>query len=406
MTRILTIERLDPVTGHGIAYDDGTALSVPLSVPGDEVAVNGDDVRLHTRHDAARQTPPCPHFGECGGCTLQHVADADVAAWKRDIIGNALSYHGIEATIAPTLTVPAPSRRRARLTLQRTKKTAPFGFRAASEHRVVPIETCAILTPAIVAALPDLEAIAMAGAPRKRAVTVQVTQTDSGLDVMADEMKDLDLPLRETLASLAVRADLARLTWNGEVIAEARPPALKLGPATLHPPPGAFLQATRKAETLILDLLREAVGGARNIADLFCGSGTFALPLAANAAVTAIDSEATAISALERAARGSPALHPVSAIRRDLFRNPLLPHELAPFDAVIVDPPRAGAKAQAEHLATSTVPIIAMVSCNPATFARDAATLTQGGYHIGPVVPIDQFRWSPHTEVVGIFRRP
>jgi len=235
---------------------------------------------------------------------------------------------------------------------------------------------------------------------------VQVTKTDTGLDVAAEEMKELDLPLREALAVLAERADLARLTWNGEGIAERRPPSLRFGAVAAFPPPGAFLQAARVSETLILDILREGIGGARAIADLFCGCGTFALPFAEHAPVTAIDSEAPSIAALDRAARGHPGLQPVTALVRDLFRNPLLPDELAEFDAVIIDPPRAGAKAQAARLADSTVPVVAMVSCNPASFARDARTLVDGGYQLGTVVPIDQFRWSPHTEVVGIFRRP
>jgi 23S rRNA (uracil1939-C5)-methyltransferase len=334
------------------------------------------------------------------------MPDDALAAWKRSILADALAYHGVEAEIAPTVTVPPASRRRARFTLQRTKKTALFGFRAAGEHRVVDMRTCTVLHPAILAALPDLKAIALAGASRKRAVTVQATHTDSGLDVVAEEMKPLDLPLRETLAKLAEQADVARLSWNGETIAERRPPALSFGPATLHPPPGTFLQATREAEKLILDLLAEAAKGARVVADLFCGCGTFALPLAASAPVAAFDSEKPAIAALQKAARACPGPHPVTAQARDLFRAPLQADELAPFDAVILDPPRAGAKAQTAQLAISTVPVVAMVSCNPATFARDAKALMEGGYRPGRILPIDQFRWSPHTEVVGIFRRP
>ena len=406
MHKTLTIERLDPVTGHGVAFDETAPILVPYTLPGDRITMQGDTAVLQTPHDDSRQTPPCPHFGQCGGCQLQHVDGESLAQWKRQIVADALSHHGIDAPVAPTLTVPAATRRRARFTLNRTKKTALFGFRAAGEHRVIDMTACTILTPAILAALPDLKAIALAGAPRKRAVTLQVTQTDTGLDVYAADMKDLDLPLRESLATLAERADLARLTWNDETIIERRPPALRFGLATVTPPPGAFLQAAREAEMLILDILREAMGGARAIADLFCGCGTFTLPFADHAPVTAIDSDAASIAALTAAARACAGLHPVKTLTRDLFRNPLLPDELTGFDAIIIDPPRAGARAQAPYIAESRVPVVAMVSCNPATFARDARILIDGGYTPGPVVPIDQFRWSPHTEVVGIFRRP
>jgi len=222
---------------------------------------------------------------------------------------------------------------------------------------------------------------------------------------MAEEMKGMDLPLQETLSGIAERADLARLVWNGELLLQRRPPELRFGSAVVRPPPGAFLQAARETETVILDILRTVIGEAKNIVDLFCGLGTFALPLAEKAAVTAIDSDPAMIAALDAGARTCPTLRPVTAQTHDLFRNPLLPDDLARFDAVVIDPPRTGAKAQVEHLGASMVPVIAMVSCNPATFARDARTLIDGGYRPGPIVPIDQFRWSPHTEVVGIFRR-
>ena len=405
MSKTLTIDRLDPVTGHGVSFDDGDIVTMPFSAPGDEVVRSNGTATLQARTSGIRRTPPCPHFGDCGGCQLQHIADDALADWKRGVVSDALARHDVEVTVAPTVTVPASARRRARFTLQRTKKTAPFGFRAAGEHRIVDMQTCTILTPLIVAALPHLRGIALAGAPRKRAVTLQVTQTDAGLDVMAEEMKEMDLPLQDSLAAIAERADLARLVWNGELLLQRRRPALRFGPATVHPPPGAFLQAARETEAVIIEILRAAIGNAKTVADLFCGLGTFALPLAERASVTAIDSDAKMIAALDEGARTCPALRPVTARAHDLFRNPLLPDDLARFDAVVIDPPRTGAKAQIDHLAASTVPIIAMVSCNPATFARDARTLIDGGYRAGPIVPIDQFRWSPHTEVVGIFRR-
>ena len=402
---ILRVIRLDPVTGYGIAESDGGIVPVPFTAPGDTVCVEDGSARLHEDTASDRQAPPCPHFGQCGGCQLQHIDDEALASWKMEIIRTALSRHSLEVEISPTLTVPAASRRRARLALQRTKKGSLFGFHAQGEHRIIDIKTCSILSPALLAALPDLRKIALAGAPRKRAVTVRATISDTGLDVEVDEAKAIDLELHQTLADLAEQTDLARLVWNGDLIAERRRPAHRFGKAIVHPPPGTFLQAAAETETLILPLIREAIGDARSIADLFSGCGTFSLPLAAQTRVAAFDSDAGMIAALDAGARAAPDLHPVEATTRDLFRRPLLDDELAHFDAVVIDPPRAGAKAQMERLATSAVSVIVSISCNPATFARDARILADGGYSASRIVPIDQFRWSPHTEVVGIFHR-
>ena len=400
-----TVTRLDPLTGFGIVEQETKILAAPFTAPGDSIRIEDGTATLHAATATDRQPPPCPHFGHCGGCQLQHINDAALALWKRDIIHGALTRQNIEAEVSPTQTIPAASRRRARLTLQRTKKTSLFGFRAQGEHRVVDLKTCAILTPALLAALPNLRKIALAGAPRKRAVTLSATISDTGLDVEIDEAKALDLALHQTLATLAEEVDLARLVWNGELVAERRRPAHRFGKAIVHPPPGAFMQAAMETETLILPIIRDAIGDAKIIADLFSGCGTFALPLADQARVAAYDSDAGMVAALDAAARAVPDLNPVDTAVRDLFRRPLLDDELTRFDAVVIDPPRAGAKAQMQRLAASTVPIIVSISCNPATFARDARILCDGGYHPVQIVPIDQFRWSPHTEVVGIFRR-
>jgi 23S rRNA (uracil1939-C5)-methyltransferase len=216
---------------------------------------------------------------------------------------------------------------------------------------------------------------------------------------------ELDGPARTKLADLARKLDLARLTVNGDLVAQARPPVVRWGAAEVTPPPGAFLQAVPEAERALQDLAAAAVKPAKRVADLFSGSGSFTFALARTSAVAAFDSETDSIAALAAAARGAQGLKPITAERRDLFRRPLLPHELDAFDAVVIDPPRSGAKVQVEQLAKSKVACVVSISCNPATFARDARILLDGGYRLGTITPIDQFLWSPHVELVALFER-
>lgn len=349
--------------------------------------------------------PPCLHFGQCGGCTLQHLDDDTVAAMKRARVVDALAQSDIEAPVADVQTVPAHSRRRVKLSYQRTKKTALFGFYEAQSSRIVPISVCPVTRPEIVDALLALANLAGAGAPRKRAISVTVTLCETGLDVAVEEGKQADLALREHLSACSESADLARLSWNGEVIAMHRPPRQRFGRAFVVPPPGAFLQASSEGENILRNFVQDAVGDAGSVADLFAGCGTFTLPLAETASVTAVESEADMITALDEGWRHANGLKQVTAIARDLFRRPLQAIELDSFDAVIFDPPRAGAKAQASELAKSNVPTVVGVSCMPSSFARDAAILVEGGYRLEKVLPVDQFRWSPHVELAGVFRR-
>ena len=380
-------------------------LRLPFSAPGDLARVEDGALFLADPASPLRSAPPCPHFGDCGGCALQHLTDDAVAAWKRERVVGALGYVGIDASVAATVTVPARNRRRVKLTFQRTKKSALFGFMAAQSHRIVPVTECHVVHPDIIAALPSLAALVGLGAPRKRALGVTVTLSETGLDVSVMDGKEPDLALREALATGAAQADLARLVWNGEIIATIRPPLQRFGKTAVIPPPGAFLQASATGERILCDLVRASVGEAAQVADLFAGCGAFSLPLAERAAVTAIESDAAMVAALDAGWRGGSGLRKIAATARDLFRRPLLPSELAAFDAVVFDPPRAGAKAQAEQLAQSDVPVIVGVSCNPASFARDARLLVEGCYRLAGVTPVDQFRWSPHIELVGVFHR-
>ena len=336
---------------------------------------------------------------------MQDRTDADVAAWKREGVVRALNGVGLDPLVEETRTVPQSDRRRVKLGYQRTKKTSVLGFYAAGSHAVIPVPECKIARPEILAAMPALADLVRLGAPRKRALAVTVTVCEAGLDVSVTEGKELDLPLREALGQAAGAMGLARLVWNDEPVAQAQPPVQRFGTAWVVPPPGAFLQASANGEALLRDFILDAVGESKTVVDLFAGCGAFSLPLAERCTVTAIEGEAAMIAALDAGWRQTEGLRTVTGITRDLFRRPLLPDELNKFDAIVFDPPRAGAKAQAAEIARSTVPVVVGASCMPGSFARDAALLAAGGYTLEKVMPVDQFRWSTHVEMAGIFRK-
>ncbi len=397
--------------GDGVAEIGGDPVFVPRTAPGDVALVNVEDgrgtlVELVTP-SPDRVTPPCPHYDRCGGCAIQHLGDDFVAEWKRGLVVQALAQRGIDAEVRGTVTVPARSRRRAVLAARRTGQGVMLGFHGPASHVIENVETCEVMVPAITDRLPALRTLLGHGLTRRGEAKVIVTATDVGLDVAVDlPGRPLDGGLLATLSAEGVAADLARLTWNGEIVAQWRDPAVTFDGIPCVPPPGAFLQAAREAEDVLRGIAGDAVEGAKHVADLFSGCGAFALPLAREAKVDAFDSDKPAIAALEQATRTPRGLKPIAALARDLFRRPLLPDELGRYGAVVIDPPRAGAKAQCEKLAASSVPVIAAVSCNPATFARDARTLIDGGYVMGPVTPVDQFRWSAHVELAAVFHRP
>lgn len=400
----VTIERLGQ-QGDGVAAGP---IYAPMTLPGEEVTgiLIGDmlsDVRIERPSDR-RVSAPCPHFRSCGGCQLQHADPEFVADFKRGIVVTALEVQGVETNVRTTLTSPDRSRRRASFTARRTKKGALVGFHGRKSDTIVPVPSCILVTPELCAAQPLAEALAMTGASRKAALTVTVTNSLEGLDVAVIGGKLLDGPLRIALATLCETHKLARLTWDDELIGMRHPPIQPMGKARVTPPPGAFLQATEHGQQVLTDLVSGIVGAAKTVADLFAGCGTFALPLAENAEVYAYEGASSMVQALDGGWRQTQGLKRVVSETRDLFQRPLMPDELARFDAVVIDPPRAGAAAQIAELAQSRVPRIAYVSCNPQTFARDAKTLSVAGYILEWVQPLDQFRWSAHTELVGAFR--
>lgn len=400
-----TIHRLGHL-GDGIA--DGP-IYVPGALPGEEVTgrLDGDvlrDMKIATPSDI-RVKPPCSHAKSCGGCQLQHASDKFVAAWKRDVVQQALAAQGISVDLGLPLTSPPRSRRRATFSVRRTKKGAQAGFHMKASDTIIAIPDCQLLHPDLTAARPMVEALGTLGASRKGVLSVLVTRTDTGLDVVVTGGKAMDLALHHALAELARSYDLARITWEGEIALQRRAPVLGLGPADIFLPPGAFLQATKEGEAVLINAVRHALSGAKHVTDLFAGCGTFALPLAEEAMVHAVEGARDMIHALDHGWRNATGLKRVTHEVRDLFRNPLQAEEFSKCDAVVIDPPRAGATAQVAELARSSVPRIAHVSCNPATFARDTATLIRAGYDLDWVKVVDQFRWSTHVELVALLRR-
>jgi 23S rRNA (uracil1939-C5)-methyltransferase len=286
-----------------------------------------------------------------------------------------------------------------------THDVLKVGFAAAHSHDVVPIDRCPILDPGLNGALDAAWALAEPLIGAGKPLDIQITATDGGLDVDIRGSGPLPAGLIASLSSVAAKHHLARLTRHGELVLMRQPPTVTMGKARVILPPGSFLQATVAGEETLAALVAGHCGRAKHIVDLFCGVGPFALRLAERARVSAFDSDAAAVTALQKAAASTPGLKPVRAESRDLFRRPLVAEELRDFDAVVFDPPRQGALAQAERLAASKVPLVVAVSCNAATFARDARVLIDGGYKIDGVTPIDQFRHTPHVELVARFKR-
>ena len=405
MSTRLTIERLGHL-GDGIAPGP---VYVPRALPGEMVEGTVEAGRMDAPRILSpapdRVRAPCPHYAACGACALQHASEDFVTDWKRQVIRAALAAQGLETAMRPPAVSPPGARRRATLAGRRTKKGAIVGFHARASDTIVAVPDCRVLHPDLLAIVPLCERLTRLGASRKGALAFAMTRSEAGVDLEVREARALDLELRAELAALGAGADLARLSWNGEQIAERRPPIQRFGGVAVVPPPGAFLQATAEGEAALVSAVAEAVAGAGRVVDLFAGCGTFALPLAARAEVHAVEGTAALTAALDRGWRHGEGLKPVTVETRDLFRRPLQPDELAGFDAAVIDPPRAGAAAQTQALAVSGVPRVAAVSCNPVTFARDAKTLTEAGFRLDWVQLVDQFRWSAHVELAAQFTR-
>ncbi|WP_372610411.1 class I SAM-dependent RNA methyltransferase [Aquicoccus sp.] len=401
--QVFKIERLGH-QGDGIAPGPVFA---PMTLPDEEVSgsLDGDrlaDIRVLTP-SPERVSPPCRHFKSCGGCQLQHASDALVAEWKVEMVKQALDAHGLSTHFRPIITSPAQSRRRAVFSARRNRKSALAGFHARASNQVIATPNCKLVDRALLAGLRVSERLAELCASRRNELNVTVTLSDGGLDVSAAGGPDADRSKLVEMAGLAERFDLARLTWNNEIIVTRRPPIHSFAGIEIVPPPSAFLQATKEGETALRDAVQEVVSGAKSIIDLFAGCGTFALPLAAQARVHAVEASHDMVQTLNKGWRNGNDLRQVTSETRDLFRNPVRADELSYLDACVIDPPRAGARAQVHELARASIARIAYVSCNPRTFARDAAALIDAGYELDWVQVVDQFRWSTHVELASSF---
>ncbi len=352
----------------------------------------------------------CPHFGACGGCSLQDLPPADYAATKRAAVQNALIKAGVTAEVLAPVIVPPRSRRRAVFKIKSLPEGLHIGFHAARSHTVIDMHHCDVLTPGLFALVGHLrqrlEPLFGVGEAAELHVTETLHDSKGAVFDCAFRWRaGLTAALTAELTSALSGLGIARLTMGRDLVFEQAAPAVTLGGVRVVLPPNPFLQSTREGEAALQERVLGIAGNAKVVADLFSGVGTFALSLARKAKVHAVEQDKPALEALGGAAR-SPGLKPVSVELRDLFKLPLTPAELKDYDAVVLDPPRAGAEAQVRALANSQVPVIAYVSCDAASFARDAAILVKGGYRPGPVTPIDQFLWSSHIEVVGGFHRP
>ena len=336
---------------------------------------------------------------------MQHASDGFVATWKTSIVERALSARGLPFPFRTLHTSPPQSRRRARFSGKRTKKGAMVGFHARASDALIDVPDCQLVLPSIIAGFPAFEALTIIAASRKSEINLTVTDTLGGLDILVETERDLDGPLRIELAGLAEAHDLARLAWNDDVVVTRKAPDQKFGTTLVAPPAGSFLQATREGEAALVAAVLDTTGGAKKVVDLFAGAGTFALSMAQTAEVHAVEGGDEMLETLDRGWRHGKGLKSVTTETRDLFRRPLEPDELNRFDLAVLDPPRAGAEAQIRTVAASDLKRVTMVSCNPVTFARDAETLVGAGFSLDWVDVVDQFRWSPHVELVGAFTR-
>jgi 23S rRNA (uracil1939-C5)-methyltransferase len=400
--------------GDGIAETPAGPLYVPYTLPGETAEVDAWPGHPDRRHllkievaSPQRIAAICPHFGTCGGCALQHWAPAQYRDWKRGLVLEALAQSGFDGAadlVDPLIEAHGEGRRRAVFHAWRRGDVLEVGFAALRAHHVVAIDHCPVLAPSLKGAIEAAWSIAEALAAERKPLDIKVTATEAGLDVDVRGSGPLTSTRMTQLARIADTHRLARLTRHGETVAQRALPTVTMGSARVVLPPGAFLQATAAGEAALAALVLEHCGAARSVADLFAGVGPFALRLAERVKVMAAEQDQDAVAALQEAAK-TPRLKPIAAERRDLFARPFMAKELARLDAVVFDPPRQGAEAQARELALSAVPILVAVSCNPLTFARDARILVDGGYRLTRVTPVDQFLYSAHVELVARFER-
>lgn len=409
MTVRLTIDSLG-AQGDGVAQTERGPVFVPFTLPGEVVnaAIERDRATLMAVLEPSplRVEPPCRHFGECGGCSLQHLEDQAYRAFKTERVAAPLRRDRIDLPLAQLRPCPSDSRRRVVLSARRAETRIILGYHRMQSADIIDISECRIALPAIVAALPMLRELSALVSQTTKPFHISVTATSTGLDVAFADSGKLPDGIRRIAANFALREKIARLSIDGEIVVEPQKPVIHFGDVAVNPPPGGFLQAVKSAEEQMVELVIGHLGKAKRVADLFAGSGAFSLRLAKQSEVHAVEGDAAALAALDRGFRFGTGLKRITQEKRDLFRRPLTFKELNAFDGIVFDPPRAGAEDQSKQIARSDVPLVAAVSCNPTTLARDLRILIDGGYALKSVTPIDQFLWSPHVEAVALLEKP
>lgn len=407
-TRDVEIVRIG-AQGDGVAAGEGAPRYVPFTLAGELARIEEENGRVRLVEiltpSADRIASVCRHYGRCGGCALQHMSGPAYLSWKREQVIAAFNARGIDAAVNE-VAAPGGFRRRAVMSAQKSDGAVTLGYFGAQSHNLIDVAECPVLDISIVSALPGVRRLIAPLIPSKKPARVTITATLSGIDVALSGIdKELSAGVRAQIAHEATALRLTRVSVDEDIVFEALAPALMFGTAEAPIPPGVFIQAVEQAERAMVARVVDAIGKAKHVADLFSGAGAFTFPIAAKSRVAAFDGDARAVRALSAAVKRASGLKPVVSHRRDLFREPLSALELKDFDAVVFDPPRAGAESQARMLAKSKLKTVVAVSCSPATLARDARILIDGGYNLESVAPIDQFKFSPHIEAVAVFRR-
>ncbi|USG62729.1 class I SAM-dependent RNA methyltransferase [Sneathiella marina] len=418
MPRDLIIDHIG-ASGDGIALEEGRTYYVPFAAPGDHLSALQGEARgqgymaeIHEINKAGpfRVTPRCKHFGTCGGCSLQHLDDGFVADWKRQRIVDCLSMSGISnANILPTISSPAHSRRRVEFVASKRKKGVMIGYHVRRSHQVFDVGDCPLIHRSLFALIKPLRSTLPGLMPRNSSARLMATVTDNGPDILVTAENELSLETRQVLAEFATQNNLSRIAWRQnpkdvpEVISAIKPAKVQLGDIPVTLSPGGFLQATTSGEEALVEIATKALQNCDNVVDLFAGCGSFTFPLSRSSKVHAVEGDQELVSALQSSANKN--ILPISTETRDLFRRPLFTTELKTYDGLLFDPPRAGAKAQVEEIAESSIGTVVAVSCNPVTFARDISHLVSEGYQLEFIQPVDQFLWSAHVEMGAVLRR-
>jgi 23S rRNA (uracil1939-C5)-methyltransferase len=389
------------IRGDAIGGSGGQTILAGKALPGEVVEVEEGRLARIVTVSPERIDPVCPHYVRCGGCKLQHWAPSPYRRWKRALVVDALAARGISAPVDELVDAHGAGRRRVTYHVRRINGTWRAGFMEARSHDLCPLDVCPVLVPELASS----PASAAAFGPHLGECDVSLTLARNGIDATIKAPREPALRGRAAVAGLLAPLQLARICVNGEVLAAAARPEVEMGGVAVTLPERSFLQATAEGEEALARLVADGVGKAKTVADLFCGLGPFVLRLGHTMKVHAVDSDKPAVTALAAAVRQARGLKPVTSEVRDLFNTPLVASELKEFDAVVFDPPRAGAEAQARKLAGSKVKTVVAVSCDPQTLARDAALLVAGGYAITRTTPVDQFKWSAHVETVMVLKR-